>query len=280
MIYHPNFIIKAILSLHLFGAISSNCLGQIIHRALNPEIHVCRVNFPDGDNIPDTTVLLDIQNDGIDDLGLTLNFHGWGVYYHTRDLYVELSPYNSTGISVEDSLGFVSVLDHADYPVDTTLMFRQKSVLYRRQTDTMVPEMDNISGNWLGQADKYFFIKGSDQTGFFDAWIKTNIDSSDCVTITDYYYTYTGYLDVESVETPVIKVYPIPSSGNVQLDLSNTNSAGVLRIFNTLGTLVSEKQFNSYEKIHNLQLPSNKGLYLLQIELNNGDTRTFRLVTE
>lgn len=73
----------------LAGIANHNCVGQIIHRELDPQIFACRNIVSHGDLQPDTVIPIDVQNDGLTDLNLEITNFGSGAEYHHKILYMQ-----------------------------------------------------------------------------------------------------------------------------------------------------------------------------------------------
>ncbi len=85
------------------------------------------------------------------------------------------------------------------------------------------------------------------------------------------------YLGIESPEMNSLKLYPNPSSGQLQLSVTENFNEGTLLIFSYSGELVHSTQINAAETTVSLKDLRN-GLYLVKVSLDGKDVLTKRIL--
>lgn len=128
---------------------------------------------------------------------------------------------------------------------------------YSDPADPNYPELDFDPGP--GEATIY--SNSSDPQGFFT--LKLSQSSSP--------------VGVESANSPQLSIYPNPTNGDVRISIDNTQGQNLLRVFNMNGKLIHEEQLATQTDL-NLQLPEEKGVYLVQLMDSVGQTCSLRLV--
>jgi len=77
-------------------------------------------------------------------------------------------------------------------------------------------------------------------------------------------------IDDNSKTEPLIKVYPNPSSGIINIDFENTDGIKRISIYNTLGQIIESTAVNTNRKHYSINLNGkSKGLYFIGIETEN-----------
>ncbi|MBI1289547.1 MAG: T9SS type A sorting domain-containing protein [Flavobacteriales bacterium] len=191
---------------------------------------------------------------------------------------MQMSPVGETRIATAGTTTFAEVSDSVNYDLDTTAMSDQTVTLYSRETDVVVPTLDHIEGYWFGQSNKYLFVKITDQIRLIDAWIKMSSDSADCISITDYYYTYTGYVDVGSVEKPKANIYPNPVQNTVTVK-ANTPLTQVW-LTDLAGRRLQSLQRDSFNRWQTDLSSLPTGMYLIEAYTINGKPQISKVVKE
>ena len=74
-------------------------------------------------------------------------------------------------------------------------------------------------------------------------------------------------------------VYPNPTAGEVRLEIGSANERHTLHIFNANGALVASEQLMG-SSAFNVDLPTVKGIYLLQLMNENGASSTVKVIRQ
>jgi hypothetical protein len=82
---------------------------------------------------------------------------------------------------------------------------------------------------------------------------------------------------VTDANTQQLNVYPNPTDGEVRISLDNAQKQSLLRVFNMYGKLILEEQLGN-QTTFDLQLPQEKGVYLVQLTDSMGRSSSVRLV--
>jgi len=99
-----------------------------------------------------------------------------------------------------------------------------------------------------------------------------------------------GMYQVEEAEAPdaihnqeelALKVYPNPGNGNYAIEIdSDVNSSYTVTVFNTVGKLVYQKQFDRQSTVNTINITDqNDGIYFLRIRSNNVE-KVIKLIKE
>ena len=76
-----------------------------------------------------------------------------------------------------------------------------------------------------------------------------------------------------------LSLYPNPTSSNITIDLEEVNQDIKATLSNGLGQVILTQQFKSTDFI-NLDIDAPKGIYFLQIETTEGETKTIKVLKE
>ena len=74
----------------------------------------------------------------------------------------------------------------------------------------------------------------------------------------------------DSIKPTDIKIYPNPSSGNIQLELNSEIKSGTISVIHISGKLILEKQFNNTSLLSFDLTRFSKGMYILQLISEEG----------
>ena len=145
---------------------------------------------------------------------------------------------------------------------------------------------DSISANatgatyqWLDCDNNYAVIGGATNqlfvaaaNGNYAVQVTANgcIDTSACVQVT-------GVGIGEMSNDDLVKVYPSPTSGDLEINLSRLIESGRLAIRSIDGKLVYQDNFYGGE-IKKLVLNGNAGIYILSIELDSGKINHYKII--
>lgn len=204
--------------------------------------------------------------------------------------------------TTENSSAGKSINDFAFYPDDTTMIFVGSSGL-KIDADTSFKEINesNISSLWLNaihhlKNNDTCFVVGKNASVLFttngQSWSSVNVNSTedfnDISFINDttgiivgskgtIFKTITGGVSnaTKNLEKISFNLYPNPSVNYFQLSGINGEQS-YLKIFNSLGQLVIEKQINGNSDYIEHELPA--GLYLLNLSNNNSSSSAALLV--
>jgi hypothetical protein len=113
-----------------------------------------------------------------------------------------------------------------------------------------------------------------------------------CVQVDDVTYANNNFTDIDSQTSfstncsPVgieentlshLSVYPNPTTGSINIDLEETKSDINLRLTNAFGQVILTKNYQSTNHI-NFDLDAPRGIYFLQLETSDGETRTIKVL--
>lgn len=76
-----------------------------------------------------------------------------------------------------------------------------------------------------------------------------------------------------------LSLFPNPTTGNISIDLGEVKTDVKATLTNNLGQLILTQQFKS-TNIINVEINEPTGIYFLQIEINNGETKTLKVLKE
>ena len=76
-----------------------------------------------------------------------------------------------------------------------------------------------------------------------------------------------------------ISLYPNPTTGNISIDLGEITQYAKATLTNSLGQVIFAQQFES-TNIINVDIDAPTGIYFLQLETNNGETKTIKVLKE
>lgn len=76
-----------------------------------------------------------------------------------------------------------------------------------------------------------------------------------------------------------IKVYPNPTTGNVNIDLGQKYSNATITLHNVMGQMISNKSYENRRNI-NFEIEAPKGIYFVNIVSETGEQTTVKVVKE
>jgi len=102
----------------------------------------------------------------------------------------------------------------------------------------------------------------------------TVIDFDNCVATAE--YTITGVTETRQSE---VRVFPNPSSGEVQIDFGSVQEQVAISLFDLTGRLIQTQRVMTTELL-NYRLPEAKGVYLFKITFSDGGYRSMMVIKE
>lgn len=86
-------------------------------------------------------------------------------------------------------------------------------------------------------------------------------------------------LELPDLEKTRFKVYPNPTRGDLNIDLGKVYNGTTIRVYNTLGQVISSQSFGVTNEI-NLKIESAPGIYILEINTEDGKVDRFNVIKE
>ena len=83
----------------------------------------------------------------------------------------------------------------------------------------------------------------------------------------------------EITQLSIFNIYPNPTTGKVRVDLGKIKQEVKATLTNNLGQVILTQQFES-TNIINVEIDAPTGIYFLQIETDNGETKTIKVLKE
>ncbi|NNC84584.1 MAG: T9SS type A sorting domain-containing protein, partial [Bacteroidia bacterium] len=83
----------------------------------------------------------------------------------------------------------------------------------------------------------------------------------------------------QELEVDLIKIYPNPTSGHLSIQSKLLHQTMNISVFNSLGKLISTNRFINTQKV-DIRLPEPAGLYFIEVQNQNGQLKTFRVLKE
>ena len=122
---------------------------------------------------------------------------------------------------------------------------------------------------WMENENDELFTASSN--GNYAVIVEQNActDTSECILITN-----TSIQQVE--DWTALKVYPNPSNGWVNVDFGSNQEKHALRVLNPLGQVLQEHEYIKQQT--SALMIEEKGFYFLEISLENGAKKVFRIV--
>lgn len=151
------------------------------------------------------------------------------------------------------------------------------------QTDpyTLQAVTSGAQYQWLDCEDNYAAIGGANDQTFFpglNGRFAVEVTKDGC-TDTSACLLITAYGIPENSFGNALEVYPNPTSGRVTVNLGDVVNQIRVKVYNTLGSLISEKQFSNAEKIET-ETGQAPGLYLINLYAADGRMASVRVLKE
>jgi hypothetical protein len=131
----------------------------------------------------------------------------------------------------------------------------------------------NLAGNAISGATSQFYT--ATQSGFYTVTIT---DANGC-SKTSAVANVTCATGIQDVALTTIKVYPNPTSNDVQIDFGALVNKGTIKVYNTVGAIVQEIKIEN-QNISTLHLANYaNGVYWLSVQINN-QTQRIKIVKQ
>ncbi len=187
----------------------------------------------------------------------------FGIVYETSGTYT--TTFLGGSVNGCDST-YVLDLDITD--IDTEIM-QEELTLTVAQTDATYQWIDCKNNTLIAGANQQSYTAPADGEYAVQIW------KNDCEMTSACYNLST--VGVNSAFQNALSVFPNPTTGNVQVELDQVYEEVKITVYNSLGELIKT---GHYTQINNtsLDLEGPDGFYLLQIETNDGQTASFKVL--
>ena len=93
------------------------------------------------------------------------------------------------------------------------------------------------------------------------------------------HYSTNCSIGIEENILPNISLYPNPTTGSINVEIGEHRASLMTTITNNLGSVILTQAFESSDFIH-LEISAPAGIYFLQIETSEGETKTLKVIKE
>jgi hypothetical protein len=147
-----------------------------------------------------------------------------------------------------------------------------------KNQNTLIANETNASYQWLDCANGFSVLAGDTNQSYtpsISGDYAVEITSNGCVDTSGCFHV--GYIDIPEKVTGSVEIFPNPTNGSLQItNINLSNPIEKVKVYNTIGELLEMVLTESSTEVE-FNIEGSKGLYIIQIEFDNGKVENYKV---